>query len=181
MIKRYFSNCSGLSSCRTLVKYLQIGSSAIVVYEQYCFFIATRLCFWIPKILKMHFQIEAESFQNLWKHCQLFNLFLINVIQMNKKMVLLICHTATFMNSGKIMFIGKNGENGFRTRINGSSRWEVFYKKVVFKNFAKLPGKHPYQSLFFSLFFSLYQSLKPATLLKKRLWRSCFPLNFAKF
>ena len=167
MIKRYFSNCSGLPSCRTLVKYLQIGSSAIVVYEQYCFFIATRLCFWIPKRLKMHFQIEAESFQNLWKHCQLFYLFLINVIQMNKKMVLIISQTATFMTSGKIMFIGKNGENGFRTRINGSSRREVFYKKVVFKNFAKLPGKHPCQSLFFSLFFFSLPEPQACNFIKK--------------
>ena len=43
----------------------------------------------------------------------------------------------------------------------------LFYKKGVLKNFAKFTGKHLCQSL----------QLK----LKKRLWRRCFPVNFAKF
>ena len=42
-----------------------------------------------------------------------------------------------------------------------SSRPEVFCKKDVLGNFAKFTGK--------------------ATLLKKRLWHRCFPLNFMKF
>ena len=50
-----------------------------------------------------------------------------------------------------------------------SSRLEVFCKKVVLRNFAKLTGKH------------LCQSLRPATLFKKRLWHRCFLVNFAKF
>ena len=40
---------------------------------------------------------------------------------------------------------------------------EVFCKKGILRNFAKFTGKHP------------------ATLLKKRLWHRCFPVNFAKF
>ena len=40
-----------------------------------------------------------------------------------------------------------------------------------FTNFTKFKGKHLYQSL----------SLRPATLLKKRLWYRCFPVNFVKF
>ena len=47
---------------------------------------------------------------------------------------------------------------------------EVFYNKDV-ENFVKLTGKHLCPSLFFN---------KTATLLKKRLWHSCFPMNFAK-
>ena len=39
---------------------------------------------------------------------------------------------------------------------------EVFYKKGVLKNFAKF-------------------CLRSATLLKKRLWHRCFPVNFANF
>ena len=39
---------------------------------------------------------------------------------------------------------------------------EVLYKKGVLRNFTKL-------------------CLSPATLLKKRLWHRCFPLDFAKF
>ena len=32
-----------------------------------------------------------------------------------------------------------------------------------------------------SLFFNKFVGLRPATLLKKRLWHRCFPVNFAKF
>ena len=50
-------------------------------------------------------------------------------------------------------------------------------KKGVLKNSAKFIGKH----LCHSLFFNKVAVLRPATLLKKRLWRRCFPVNFAKF
>ena len=46
-----------------------------------------------------------------------------------------------------------------------SSRPEVLCKKGVLRNFAKFTEKH----------------LRPATLLKKRLWHRCFPVNFVKF
>ena len=54
---------------------------------------------------------------------------------------------------------------------------EVFYKKCILKNLEKFTGKHLYQSLF----FNKVASLGPATLLKKRLWHRCFPVNFSKF
>ena len=41
-------------------------------------------------------------------------------------------------------------------------------RKGVFRNFAKFTGKHQRQKLFFNF-------------IKKRLWRRCFPVNFAKF
>ena len=41
-------------------------------------------------------------------------------------------------------------------------------KKGVLRNFAKFTGKHLCQSLF-------------VTLLKKKLWHRCLPVNFAKF
>ena len=47
-----------------------------------------------------------------------------------------------------------------------SSRPEVFGKKLVLKSFAKFTGKHLRKSLF---------------LIKRRLWRRCFPVNFEKF
>ena len=47
----------------------------------------------------------------------------------------------------------------------------------VLRNFAKFTGKHQCQSLF----FSKVASLRPATLLKKRLWHRSFTVNFAKF
>ena len=57
-----------------------------------------------------------------------------------------------------------------------SSRPRVFCKIGVLKNFSKFTGKHLCQSLF----FSKVAGLKPATLLKKRLWPRCFPVNFEK-
>ena len=44
---------------------------------------------------------------------------------------------------------------------------EAFCKKAVLRNFARFTGKH--------------LCLRPAALLKKRLWHRCFPVNFAKF
>ena len=60
---------------------------------------------------------------------------------------------------------------------NRSSRPEVFCKKGVLRNFAKFTGKH----LWRSLFFNKVPGLTPATLLAKRLWHRCFPVNFVKF
>ena len=60
--------------------------------------------------------------------------------------------------------------------VNISSRPEVFCKKGVLRNFAKFTGKHRCQSIF----FNKGAGLSPATLLKKRLWHRCFPVNLAK-
>ena len=49
-----------------------------------------------------------------------------------------------------------------------SSHWRRSVKKDVLKNFAKCAAKHLCQSLL-------------ATLLKRRLWNRCFPVNFPKF
>ena len=50
-------------------------------------------------------------------------------------------------------------------------------KKGVLQNFAKFIGKH----LGKALLFNKVADLKPATILKKRLWHSRFPMSFAKF
>ena len=50
-------------------------------------------------------------------------------------------------------------------------------KKGFLKIFIKFTGKHLCQSLF----FNKVAGLRPATLLKKRLWHTCFPVSFAKF
>ena len=50
-------------------------------------------------------------------------------------------------------------------------------KKGVPKNFAKFIEKHLCQSLF----FNQVAGFRSATLLKKRLYHRCFPVNFAKF
>ena len=58
-----------------------------------------------------------------------------------------------------------------------SSRLEVFCKKGVLRNFEKLTGKH----LCLSLLFNKVAGLKTVTLLKKKFWYKCFPVNFSKF
>ena len=50
-------------------------------------------------------------------------------------------------------------------------------RKGVLRNFAKFSGKYQRQSHF----FNRVACLRPATLLKKRLWHKCFPVNFATF
>ena len=50
-------------------------------------------------------------------------------------------------------------------------------KKNIFKNFAKLTGKH----LCWSLFLKKVAGWRPAALLKKKLRRRRFPVTFAKF
>ena len=57
-----------------------------------------------------------------------------------------------------------------------SSRPFVFCKGVL-RNFAKFTGKHLCQSFF----FNKVADLRPATLLKKRLWHRCFTVIFVKF
>ena len=47
-------------------------------------------------------------------------------------------------------------------------------EKVFLQNFT---GKRLCQSLF----FNKVAALRPATLLKDRLWRRCLPVNFSKF
>ena len=59
--------------------------------------------------------------------------------------------------------------------IDRSSLEEAFCTKGVVKNFTKFTGKHLCQSLV----FNKVTGLRPATLLKKRRWYSCFPVNYA--
>ena len=58
-----------------------------------------------------------------------------------------------------------------------SSHQRCSIKKGVLRNFIKFTGKYLCQSLF----LNKVAGLRPATLLKKRLWHRCFPANFAKF
>ena len=54
---------------------------------------------------------------------------------------------------------------------------ELFCEKGVLGNFTKFTGRHLCQSLF----FNKVPGLRPAFLLKKRLWHRCFPVKFVKF
>ena len=70
-----------------------------------------------------------------------------------------------------------NGATHLRCFPVRSSRLGVFCKKGALRNFIKFTRKHPCQSLF----FNKVADLRPATLLKKRLWHKCLPVNFVKF
>ena len=61
--------------------------------------------------------------------------------------------------------------------MNRSSHQGYSVKKGILKNFTKFTEKHLCQSLF----FNQVAGLRPATLLKKRLWHRCFLVNFVKF
>ena len=50
-------------------------------------------------------------------------------------------------------------------------------KEGVLSNFGKFTGKNLCQILF----FNKAAGLRPATLIKKRLWHRCFPVSFLKF
>ena len=58
-----------------------------------------------------------------------------------------------------------------------SSHKRYFIEKDVLKNIAKLIGRR----LCKSLLFNKVAGLRHATLLNKRLWHKCFPVNLAKF
>ena len=58
------------------------------------------------------------------------------------------------------------------TAIIRSSHRRCSLRKTVLRNFTNFTEKHLCQISFF---------LRPATLLKKRLWHRCYPMNFVKF
>ena len=58
-----------------------------------------------------------------------------------------------------------------------SSRLEVICRKRILRNFKKFTGKHLCQSFL----FNKVAGLRTVTLLKKRFWYRCFPVNFSKF
>ena len=83
-----------------------------------------------------------------------------------------------------------------------SNRSQVFYKMSFLRNFTKFTGKHydtadrgsgkkdsivqrcSLKKVFLKISENSQENNfrpRPATLLKKRLWHSCFPVNFAKF
>ena len=51
----------------------------------------------------------------------------------------------------------------------------MFCKKIVLRNFTKFTGKNMCQIHF----FNRVAGLRPPTLLKKKFWHRCFPVNFA--
>ena len=92
-------------------------------------------------------------------------------------------HERVFRNRKQHIITEILGLSPARTRIwqqrllAEAATGSVLLKKVVLRNFEKFTGKRLCQSLF----FSKVAGLRPATLLKKRLWHRCFPAKFPKF
>ena len=61
-------------------------------------------------------------------------------------------------------------------RTTRNSHQKCSLKQGVLKNFTKFAGKHLCQNLF----FYKVVGLRPATLLKRRLWHRCFSVKFVR-
>ena len=67
--------------------------------------------------------------------------------------------------------------NSSDEKMSEAATGGVLVWKSALRNFEKFTEEHLCQSLY----FNKVPGLCPATLLKKRLWHRCFPLNFTKF
>ena len=77
------------------------------------------------------------------------------------------------VDDSRFHFPSKHQVNTFqeiRIRPDRSSHHRCSLRKGVLKKLPKFTGKHLRQNLFYN-----------KSLLKKRLWRKCFSVNFAKF
>ena len=72
-----------------------------------------------------------------------------------------------------ILIVSEHQKNSAMTTSRNSHQ-SCSLRKGVLRNFVKFTGKHPCRSLFFN-------KVVEKELFKKRLWRMCFPVNFAKF
>ena len=81
-------------------------------------------------------------------------------------------HPEVFCKIGFMYFNSKINASKYR-----SSRLEVFCRKGVLRNFGNFTGKH----LCRGLLYNKVAGLRTVTLLKKRFWYRCFPVNFSKF
>ena len=92
---------------------------------------------------------------------------------MSKYFLMLLNFTRYIFSVNAIFFIDeKHTQWMFRRNHQRCS-----VRKGVLGNFTTFTGKHLCQGLF----FNKVAGLRPAILFKKRLWHSCFPLNFVKF
>ena len=118
-----------------------------------------------------YFPTNASEIENvIWhskKHFSVFTYFLFSFCHI-EKYIKLCPYDPSYQHQKS----AADSTNNYR-----SSRLQVFCKKRVLKNFAKFIGKH----LCRSLFFNEVAGLSLATLLKKRHWHRCFPVNFVKY
>ena len=89
--------------------------------------------------------------------------------------------TDVFSKKVVLKNFGKFTGNYLSYRTFSSSRPEVFCKKGVLRNLTNSQENICARASFFNLFFNKVAGLRPATLLEKRPWHWCFPVNFVKF
>ena len=117
-----------------------------------------------------------KKIQITTKSCLVISLFMFHILVSWCCNVVVISTAQVHSRKSRFRFCaGLNPARG-ALEICRSSRPKVFCIKRVFTSFEKFTGKHLYQSLF----FNEVADLRPVTLLKKRFWHRCFPVNFAK-
>ena len=115
--------------------------------------------------------ILKNIFQRVLLHCTRTTHYYHGVIRFTFTFFLII--TTTTVNISSVCFWFKLK----RLQRIRSSYQRCFIIKGVLRNFSKFTGKQLCQSLF----FNKVAGVRPATLLRKRLWQRFFPVTFAKF
>ena len=134
----------------------------------------------------------------MWANCSLVTVteeilhgklhFLCIALTFNKTYLNLqkVSRDFAFVNNTRLCFLNKTSTQLLNSetmileiifRILRSTHRRCSVKKGVLGNFAKSTGKHLCQSLF----FNKVKALRPATLVKERLWHWCFLVSFGKF
>ena len=126
----------------------------------------------------MNKKLEQELFNSCFSfQCTPFNMFSMLSVFAYKTgkttLNLFILKKKVFIQLWKIWFQIKLMDR-MTFLLDRSSHRRCSVKKGVLRNFAKFTGKHQCQGIFLSRPW-------PATLIKNRLWHSCFRVNFAEF
>ena len=106
-----------------------------------------------------------------------FVFFFRPVSSYSKQKLILSKSRLKFKTLREITEINKKDKFCQQLSLHRSSHRRCSVKKSVIRNFAKFTRKHLCQSIF----FNIVAGLRPATVLKERLWHRCFPMSFAKF
>ena len=131
-----------------------------------CFF-----CFWLFRKETKHFLLATLRLAQ-----QIFTIFSIVLIVLILLLKSILCFSlvASYLCCNGLVSNLKLTLRSYRIR---SSRPKLFCKKIVLRNFSKFTGKHLCQSLF--LIKLQAWGLRPATLLKKRMFMFPGPRPFA--
>ena len=114
--------------------------------------------------------ISSATFTDKFKHVTTLILFLLLLLK-KKRTNFTDLIDKVLVSTWIKVYIGLPSRNMIAASFSYQSR------SSHLRNFTNFIGKHLCQSLF----FNKIADLRPATLLKKRLWHKCFPVNFVYF